>query len=365
MSHLYRHPPKTGNYWRAWRQDGKLRRKALKDKNGNTTKDRATAKYLLAQLDQELAQGKNILPNQDNLVSPVFEAYKEFKAGQRSADHQQSVCARIQGYLTWSKIITFRQINEDTLQKYLNYRSNPPQEEEDKKKLPPIGPVTLNRTVRDIRELLHYALRRDIIAQDPLRDFKKIKEERNFRKIWTKEELTRFIKEANNPEHYADKVPTLYPMVMTGAFSGMRPGELNKLGWQNCYFKEGEFRVVNKPNFKVKTLKERIIPMHPIVKKILLKLKAKSKSTYCFDTTNLSRLIKRVLKAAGLYKKGIGLNLLRHSFASHYIMDTGDVKGAQEMLGHEDIQTTMIYTHTLKEHLKRKMKNFNPLANLK
>ncbi len=342
MSYLYRRPEKNGIFWLCYYISGKRVQRSLQ------TRDKTSAIAKRAEIESGIAQGKSDLPSTNNLIQPAFNLYKLFKSGQRSKEYHNAVCRRIDYFLTSCKISVFKQINEDILQEHLSKLMHGK---------PPISPNTANHITRDIREFIRFAIKRNFINKDPLEDFQKFDEQNNLRRFFSGEELTRLFKEASNPKHYADGIPTLYPLLLTAAYTGMRKEELYNLEWKNIDFKEGFIHVRNKPNFQIKTKQERIIPLREELKEELLKLKSQSKSERCFDITNEKRLIDRILKAAGLKDKGVGLHTLRHSLASHLIMSGSDIKSVAEILGHKNISTTMIYTHVLKDHLKSTISN--------
>ena len=73
------------------------------------------------------------------------------------------------------------------------------------------------------------------------------------------------------------------------------------------------------------------------------------------------QLLKRYVRAAGI-KKPVTPHTLRHSYATHLLEDGKNIRTVQEMLGHESITTTEIYTHLDRKFLKDQVLKFHPRA---
>lgn len=71
-----------------------------------------------------------------------------------------------------------------------------------------------------------------------------------------------------------------------------------------------------------------------------------SKQRHHIDESNLQRNVKLASGKAGI-KKSVSCHSLRHSYATHLLQDGYDIRTVQELLGHKDVRTTMIYTHDL------------------
>jgi integrase/recombinase XerD len=152
--------------------------------------------------------------------------------------------------------------------------------------------------------------------------------------------------------------------------SGLRVSELTNLKLSNLFLETGFLRVVGKGN------KERLVPIgSEAIKYLNIYLKEvraqqkikKGEEDIVFLNRNGSRLsrvmiftlIKNITIRAGLKKK-VSPHTFRHSFATHLIEGGADLRAVQEMLGHESITTTEIYTHLDKSYLKQIIEEYHP-----
>lgn len=154
---------------------------------------------------------------------------------------------------------------------------------------------------------------------------------------------------------------------------GLRVSELVDLKVNNIYFDVGFVRVIGKGN------KERLVPIgRDAMKYVRIYLddvrgKAPHKpvqkgfEAYAFVNRSGRKLtrvmvftiIKNLAKRIGL-KKTISPHTFRHSFATHLIEGGADLRAVQEMLGHESITTTEIYTHLDRDYLRQVIQEFHP-----
>ncbi len=159
-------------------------------------------------------------------------------------------------------------------------------------------------------------------------------------------------------------------MLETLYSSGLRVSELVELRLNNVFVDQGFLRVLGKGS------KERLVPigrealkyMNIYVKEIRCHLVAKPGSeNHVFLNrrgAGLTRvmvftIIKNLAKDLGM-KKSISPHTFRHSFATHLIEGGADLRAVQEMLGHESITTTEIYTHLDRDYLKQIIKDYHP-----
>lgn len=164
-------------------------------------------------------------------------------------------------------------------------------------------------------------------------------------------------------------------MLETLYSSGLRVSELVELRLSNVFFDIGFLRIVGKGN------KERLVPIgSDALKYLRMYLESyrnkqyikKGYENYAFLNRRGSKLtrvmiftiIKNLALEIGL-TKSISPHTFRHSFATHLIEGGADLRAVQEMLGHESITTTEIYTHLDRDYLKQVITDFHPRSKRK
>lgn len=158
--------------------------------------------------------------------------------------------------------------------------------------------------------------------------------------------------------------------------SGLRVSELINLALADLYLDIGFLRIIGKGN------KERLVPIgEDAVHHIRLYWEGERRSMMKVDPTaehllflnrrggKLSRVmvyyvVKETARQAGI-QKNVSPHTFRHSFATHLLEGGADLKAVQDMLGHESILTTEIYTHLDQDYLKETLIQFHPRARTK
>ena len=223
------------------------------------------------------------------------------------------------------------------------------------------------RLISGIRAFYKYCLLEDITSKDPTVLLEAPKLMRQLPDILSFEEIETIIAQIDlsTPEGGRNKaiLETLYSC-------GLRVSEVVNLKLSQLYLDVGFIRVVGKGN------KERLVPIGSSAVKYIVLYKEqirvhmapqKGEEDILFLNRRGKRLtrvmifliIKDLVKKAGI-SKTISPHTFRHSFATHLVEGGADLRAVQEMLGHESITTTEIYTHLDREYLRKTLQQFHP-----
>lgn len=225
------------------------------------------------------------------------------------------------------------------------------------------------RILSGIKAFYKYMMMEDIISDDPTELISGPKLTKYLPDVLSMEEIEKILNvidfsEANGHRNRAI-IETLYAC-------GMRVSELVNFKISN-YFQNQKFvKVIGKNN------KERLIPIGDSAIKYIdlyldeIRAKMKNIKTSDGDIMFLNRrggklsrvmifhIIRDLVKKAGI-EKNVSPHTMRHSFATHLVEMGADLRAVQEMLGHESIITTEIYTHVNTEMLRKTIMQFHPL----
>jgi integrase/recombinase XerD len=222
------------------------------------------------------------------------------------------------------------------------------------------------RIISGVRNFYSYLILEDLIFDDPTELLELPRLGRKLPEFLSIEEIDA-LKQAvdvSKKEGHRNRaiIETLYSC-------GLRVSELINLKITNIYYEDEFIRVIGKGN------KERLVPISPyFVKELAFYLKQRDKMTikkghedFLFLNRRGAQLtrvmiftiVKNLAITIGL-QKNISPHTFRHSFATHLVEGGANLRAVQEMLGHESISTTEIYTHLSDDYLRESILSFHP-----
>ncbi|HEV8283424.1 MAG TPA: site-specific tyrosine recombinase XerD [Chitinophagaceae bacterium] len=228
-------------------------------------------------------------------------------------------------------------------------------------------PASQARIISGIRAFYKYCLLENIVIKDPSLLLETPKLKRALPDTLNFEEIENIISQIDlsKPEGGRNKaiLETMYSC-------GLRVSEIVNLKISHLYLDVGFIRVIGKGD------KERLVPIgKSAIKYINIyknKIRVHANPVHGNEDilflnnrgVKLSRvmiflIIKALVKKAGI-KKNISPHTFRHSFATHLLEGGADLRAVQEMLGHESITTTEIYTHLDREFLRKTLEKYHP-----
>lgn len=232
-----------------------------------------------------------------------------------------------------------------------------------------LGGSSLQRMLSTFRSFFKYLLVENVVKNNPAQEIQAPKTGRKLPSTLDVDNITRLI------EIKGDEVETVRDRAILELFysSGLRLSELSSLNVE-----DGKMIISGAIRVKGKGDKERDLPVggkaSDAVKAWLSRRAelANENEAALFVGKQGKRIHNSVIQKRLKYwaqKQGIDMNvfphLLRHSFASHMLESSGDLRAVQELLGHADISTTQIYTHLDFQHLAKVYDAAHPRAKLK
>jgi integrase/recombinase XerC len=228
-----------------------------------------------------------------------------------------------------------------------------------------LSPKSLQRLLSSCRSLFRHLSREGLLTHDPALGVRGPKVHRKLPQVLDVDEAASLI-EGGGEGALAVRDRAMLELFYS---SGLRLSELTGLHWQDLDLDGGEVRVLGKGS------KTRIVPVGRHAVNALRALgvaEGMAPQSPVFrgrgGTPISPRTVQARLKTLALAQgsaKRIHPHLLRHTFASHMLESSGDLRAVQELLGHADIATTQIYTHLDFQHLAKVYDAAHPRARRK
>lgn len=239
----------------------------------------------------------------------------------------------------------------EDLEKYLKYIKN-------------LESTTVAHKITSIKSYFNYNIKRGIVSVNPVDKVSRPKLTKHLPEYLTEEEVGKLLDvEVKSPYDYRNK--TILELLYS---SGIRISELVNIKTPNYDSEECLIRIMGKGS------KERIVPLGDYAVNIMndymnnyRPLINKKHTDYVFVNNRGDKIsrqfIFKVIKKEALkkgIKKDISPHTLRHTFATHLLKNGADLRIIQELLGHENISTTQIYTHVTNNKLKSDYETYFP-----
>ena len=290
------------------------------------------------------------------LVEYTTYLSSEKMKGQKTIDAYRSDLLNYFYYLeNVSNVHDIKSTTSDDIKKFLSYL----------KKMK-YSPSSSSRCLSALKSFYKFLVLEKYISSNPCQSISAPKLDKKLPTVLSVEEVMKILSLLNDDTPYNARN---HAMIEVMYACGLRVSELVNL-------KISELHLTSKMiSTTGKGTKERLVPINDYAAKVLKnyiiehrpKLLKKQSSPYVF-LNNLGEpisrqsffiLIKKLCTEAGIQKE-ISPHTLRHSFATHLLEAGTDLRLIQEMLGHEDISTTQIYTHLSKQKIKDVYKTSHP-----
>ena len=248
---------------------------------------------------------------------------------------------------------SYKFVTKDDAIKYLEYLNKK------------INPRSINRHIVSIKNYFKFLEKNNSINYNPLEEITGLKTPKKLPRILSEDDVKSLLDIALN-DAYSYRNKAMLELMYS---SGLRVSELLNLEVNNIDFNMNLVRVFGKGS------KERIVPIDDIATKYLDEyiniyrntlLRNKESDILFLNSRGdkLSRqgffkILKQIAKEKGI-KKELSPHTLRHSFATHLLNHGADLRSIQTMLGHENIETTQIYTHVSDNFIKENYDESHP-----
>lgn len=340
MPRLWRHT-EHDTYYALWQENGKQRRKALcVPGSKRATKDPKLARKLFTQFTRQLMTGQ-VAAMKTGMAKSFGDFKKEFLDYVETNRSEGTFLAYQQGLIKasscWGDTTDINQINTRHLDKLISdlFRAG-------------LAPATVNKHYRHVKAALKKARQWEYIDH-PIIFPKPVKEPKSIRYI-PKEHMARIMAHIEEPE--------FYDFCTLSCYLGLRNGEALRLTLADVDNPPDYLRIVPLQ----KNRKESRVPINATARETLSRCMARAREKkrqkifHWTSRTHTGHKFKRAVRAAGF--ENYRFHDLRHTFASYLAMGGANLQAIQELMRHESMASTLIYSKLSPDHLKAASEQF-------
>jgi site-specific recombinase XerD len=245
-----------------------------------------------------------------------------------------------------------------------------PNKAEHKKDYGKLSPFTIQGKVRALKAFWSWLLKQNYIENNPLAGYALPSVPKKIMPIIEKEQISKLF---GAIDKYSPLGCRNYCILLILLDTGVRVSELACIKLIDMNMNQGIVKLVGKRQ------KERIVPLHPITRRELIKYLKHHRPNLCSEESEylfplsqgrhisvncIQQMIRRLAKKAGLQNIKCHPHVFRHTCATRFIMKGGSPVILKEIMGHESFQTTEKYIHPQGDDLKRQHMKYSPVADL-
>lgn len=346
---------------KTWYLDLRVKGQRIRKRVGTSKK---VAELALKDAEVKIARDEFGFSSRDISIDRLIEQFLEYNRTnhrETTVSRYRAVTDHFQRYLADKRpnVVAISQLTPEVIEGYKAFRRdewiNPngkkPSRDSARKGA---RTRTVNLELDGLKTMFNLAMRWGYLRENPVNQVKPLKaDDREPARFLTLEECSKLLEAATA------QLRDIYFVFLN---TGMRKSELENLQWADIDLARRRILIRPKADWKPKT-NGREIPMSDDIHDLLSDMRSKSKSTgptdYVFPVKSKGRsgnwLRTELIRTAR--KAGITdltkIHTLRHTFASHLVMQGVDLPTVGKLMGHSDIETTMIYAHLAPEHLEK------------
>jgi len=271
----------------------------------------------------------------DHELKPLIDQYLDYSRVNKAPSSFKRDELAIRTFIEHTGFTTLSDVTPIALERYKGER------------LLKVSRTTVNIELKILKAMFNKLVALEVISRNPIKSVSRLPgPSSNTIKFLEKDEVVALLEAAS---------PSFRPILYTYLKTGLRKSELIHLEWTDIDLSNKRIRVIEKESHSVKWHRERHIPIDQELVDVLRSLRRQGK--YVFMTrnetlrkNNLIRELKKTAVRAGI-DKNVTIHMLRHTYASHLVMEGVPLRTVGELLGHSCITTTLRYSHLAPDHL--------------